>query len=153
MEKMSVIEDSNARMALPKGAKLLLVGNAALTGFLLWGTTFVILHPMDRWPSFGRIRAPYLAILLAIILALIIKGWRGSRRAINWMVVLYSIFVGVCIWDGAMIVANAERLGIEVSQLTAISWMVLLYAPMNCLWLGLNVWYFYGRWGMVPRTS
>ena len=24
---------------------------------------------------------------------------------------------------------------------------------ISFLWLGLNVWYFYGRWGMVPRTS
>lgn len=114
--------DNNTPTSLPKGAKLLLVVNAASTAFLLWGTAFVILHPAGRWPAFGRIRAPYLAILLATILVFIVKAWRGSRRATNWVAALYAVFVAVCIWDGAMIVANGARLGIEINKLTAISW-------------------------------
>jgi hypothetical protein len=145
-------KEMDQRLDLPSSAKLLLLGNVALVVPALYGTLWVMTHSLNRWTSITRYRAPYLAMFLAVTLISIIKTWRGSHRSANWMLILFSIFVGVCIWESAMAVGKGERLGIDISEITLAGWWAIFYGLSSFVWLGLNVWYFYGRWGMVPRT-
>jgi hypothetical protein len=69
------------------------------------------------------------------------------------MLILFSIFVAVCIWEGAIGFYQLVRVGIDFSEFGILGWFAILWGALSFLWLGLNVWYFYGRWGVIPRTS
>ena len=69
------------------------------------------------------------------------------------MLTLFSIFIAVCIWEGAIGFYQLVRVGIDFSEFGILGWLEILWGALSFVWLGLNVWYFYGRWGMVPRTS
>jgi hypothetical protein len=90
---------------------------------------------------------------MGTILISIAMTWRGSHRAANWVLILFSIFVGACIWESATTFYLLVRAGIDFSEIGIVGWFEILWGLLGFVWLGLNVWYFYGRWGMVPRTS
>ena len=119
----------------------------------LWETVKVLNRLENRYTLLTPYRAPLLGILMGIILISIIGTWRGSHRAANWMLILFSIFVGVCIWESAIFFGRIERAGIDFSEIGMLGWFGILWGALSFVWLGLNVWYFYGRWGMAPRTS
>jgi hypothetical protein len=145
--------EMHQRLNLPPNARLLLLGNAMLVAPALLGTVRVLSHLESRWTPLTLYRAPLLGVLLVVILISIIETWRGSHRATNWMLILFSIFVGVCVWESAMTFATYERSGDDISEITLAGWWAISWGLLSFVWLGLNVWYFYGRWGMVPRTS
>jgi hypothetical protein len=141
------------RLNLPLSARLLLLGNAILVAPAFWATVRVLNHLESRWTTLTVYRAPFLGVLMGAILISIVMTWRGSHRAANWMLILFSIFVAVCIWESAIGVDQLQRLGINLSEIGLVGWLGILWGLSGFVWLGLNVWYFYGRWGMVPRTS
>jgi hypothetical protein len=145
--------EMNPGLKLPPSGRLLLLGNATLVAPALWATVGVLNHLEYRWTPLTPYRAPFLGVLLAGVLFSIIETWRGSHRAANWMLILFSIFVGVCIWESATTLGQLERAGIDFSEIGILGWLGILWGALGFIWLGLNVWYFYGRWGMVPRTS
>jgi hypothetical protein len=106
------------RLNLSPIARLLLLGNALLVAPALWATVGVLNHMEYRWTLLTPYRAPLLRVLLGVILISIVMTWRGSRRAANWMLVLFSIYVGVCIWESAIFFGRVERAGIDLSELT-----------------------------------
>lgn len=134
-------------------ARLLLLGNAMLVAPALWATVGVLNHLEYRYTLMTPHRAPFLGVLLGVILILTIETWRGSHRAANRMLLLFSIFVGVCIWESATTFDQLEHAGIDLGEIGILGWLGILWGALSFVWLGLNVWYFYGRWGMVPRTS
>jgi len=150
--------EMDLRLNLPPGARLLLLGNVALVASALLPTVR-ILNNLDfndadfRWSVLTVYRAPFLGVFLLLILFLIIETWRGSRRAANWMLALFSIFVGMCIWESARTVGMLEHSDRDLKEILRDSWWSIAQGVLGCVWLGLIVWYFYGRWGMVPRTS
>jgi hypothetical protein len=141
------------RLNLPVSARLLLIGNAMLVAPAFWGTVRVLNHLESRWTALTVYRAPLLGLLMGAIFISIVMTWRGSHRATDWMLILFSIFVGVCVWESAMTFATYERSGDDISEITLAGWWAISWGPLGFVWLGLNVWYFYGRWGLVPRTS
>jgi hypothetical protein len=144
---------SSKPLRLSIAGKSLLLGNVALIAPAVRGTFVVMTHPMLRWSATTEYRAPYLFILFATALISIAWTWFGSRRAANWMIVLFSAFVAVCIWDSSMQASKAEHLGIYMNELTPTAWLAISYGFITLAWLGLNIWYFYGRWDMVARTE
>jgi hypothetical protein len=141
------------RLNLPPSARLLLLGNALLVAPAFWATVGVLNHLESRWTALTTYRAPFLGLLMVAILISIAMTWRGGHRATNWMVILFSIFVAVCIWESAIGVEQLRHLGINMSKIGILGWFEILWGALSFVWLGLNVWYFYGRWGLVPRTS
>ena len=141
------------RLHLPLSARLLLLGNAMLVVPALWRTVDVLNHLESRLIPLTAYRAPLLGALMGAILISIAMTWRGSHRAANWMLILFAVFVGACIWESAVALTQLEQVGIDFNQLGIVGWFEILWGALSFVWLGLNVWYFYGRWGMVPRTS
>jgi hypothetical protein len=150
---MKIGNEKDQRLNLPASARFLLLGNALLVAPALLATVRVLNHLESRWSPLTLYRAPFLGVFLVVILIAIVRTWRGSHRAANWMLILFSIFVGMSIWESAMTVGKLESSGIDISEILTEGWWSIAYGLLNCVWLGLNVWYFYGRWGMVPRTS
>jgi hypothetical protein len=140
------------QLHLPPVARLLLLGNAMLVAPALWPTVSVLNHLESRYIPLTEHRAPFLAVLMGAILISIAMTWRGSHRAANWMLTLFSIFVAVCIWESATGFYELVRVGVDFSEFGILAWLGILWGALSFLWLGLNVWYFYGRWGMIPRT-
>ena len=140
------------RLNLPTSARLLLLGNAVLLAPALWETVKVLNHLEYRWTPLTAYRAPLLGLLIGVIFVLIVVASRGSHRAVNWMLTLFSFFVGTCIWEGASSFRGLERSGIDLRQIGIVGWLGILWGSLSFVWLGLNFWYFYGRWGMSPLT-
>jgi len=145
--------EMDQRLSLPVSARLLLLGNAILVAPAFWATVRVLNHLESRWTPLTLYRAPLLGVLLMVILISIIGTWRGSHRATNWMLILFSVFVAVCVWESAMTFATYERSSDDISEIALAGWWAISWGLLGFGWLGLNVWYFSGRWGMVPRTS
>jgi hypothetical protein len=152
-ERMRHRTEMNQRLNLPLSARLLLIGNAMLVAPAFWATVKVLNHLESRWTPLTIYRAPFLGLLMGAIFIFIVLTWCGSHRAANWMLILFSIFVGVCIWESATTVGVLERAGINFNEIGIVGWLGVLWGLLGFAWLGLNVWYFYARWRMVPRTS
>jgi hypothetical protein len=144
---------SSKTLRLSIAGKSLLLGNIALIAPALQDTFVVMTHPLLRWSATTEYRAPYLCVLLATAIISIAWTWLGSRRAANWMIILFSVFVAVCIWDSSMQASKAEHLGIHLNDLTPAAWLAVSYGFISLAWLALNIWYFYGRRGMLARTE
>src|ERR1700732_4642927 len=126
------------RLNLPPSARLLLLGNALLVAPALWRTASVLNHLENRWARLMPYRAPLLGLLMAGILILVAMTWRGSHRAANWMVVLFSVFVAVCIWECATTFGQMERVGIDFREIGILGWTEILWGALSFIWLGLN---------------
>jgi O-antigen/teichoic acid export membrane protein len=137
--------EMDQRLNLPVSARLLLIGNALLVAPAFWATVRVLNHLESRWRPLTVYRAPFLGLLMGTILISIVMTWRGSHRAANWMLILFSIFVGVSVWESAMTFATYERSGDDISEITLAGWWAICWGLLSFVWLGLNVWYFYGR--------
>jgi hypothetical protein len=153
---MNERNEMQQRLKLPLSARLMVLGNALLVVPALWRTVKALkdLTAVEpRLIPFAVYRTPLLAILMGAILISIAITWRGSHRAANWMLILFSVFVGVCIWESATTFGLLDHVGIDFSEIGIVGWFEILWGVLGFVWLGLNIWYFYGRRGMVPRTS
>ena len=143
-------------MSPPLSAKVLLLGNVMLVVPALWRTLEALknLKYMEsRLIPLAAYRAPLLAMLMAAAIIFVALSWRGSHRAVNWMLTLFSIFVAVCIWESATTFYLLARVGIELREIGILGWLEILWGVSSFVWLGLNVWYFYGRSGIVAGMS
>ena len=57
----------------------------------------------------------------------------------------------LCIWESATTFYLFVR--VDLSEFGIQGWFEILWGALSFVWLGLNVCYFYGQWGMIPRTS
>jgi hypothetical protein len=71
----------------------------------------------------------------------------GQLDADTVFLIRGSVYMGSATTFGQL-----ERLGIDFSEIGILGWCGILWG-LSFVWLGLNVWYFCGRWGMIPRTS